>query len=113
MAFDGSQFLKQFQGIERDPDLAQLRLSGVGEHFGTQEPLVRCLGWIVALTYLRSLPVFLQFERRLEEVHEQVRHSIKAPYRLGCSDALKPAITEEFADMVPFFCSIHAWSFFR
>jgi len=58
MALRGSHFLKQFQWIERDLNIAQLGLGGVGERFGPQKPRVRRLRWMVALAHLRTMLVF-------------------------------------------------------
>jgi hypothetical protein len=53
---------------------------------------------MVSLGHLRPLPMFLgQFERGLEEVHEQPRCSVQTRKRLGRSDAFEPAITQQLA----------------
>ena len=98
MSLHRSHLLQQFQRIEIRGDLAQLTLGGNRDTLRLQETLARRLWRMIALGHLCAVALFgSQFERGLEEVHEQPGRSVEARDCPRCRQAFKAPIAQELA----------------
>ena len=94
----GPHLLQKLQRIEGAGDFAQLRFRGFWHALRLQQALTGRLRRMVALGDLSAFTMFCsQFERGLEEVHEQPRGAIQARDRLRGRDTLKAPIPEKLA----------------
>jgi hypothetical protein len=98
MRLHSPYLFQKLQWIEGPCEFPQLRLCDFWNALCVQKSLAGCLRWMVALGDPSAIAMLgSQFERGLEEIHEQSRGSVQTGDGPGGSNAFEAAIPEQFS----------------